>query len=428
MTSHSRDESILAAVDVRVEPVRLTFFYQAGLFAVAILMLLLPVIYIALIVCVGYGVWYYSEYGLVIFEAHAVPFIIQLLGYVVPLVAGPTVVVFMIKPLFAPKLKTPSARMVTRQEQPLLYQLAEKLAHAVNAPVPTKIAIDMEVNASASFRRGVRSLFGNDLVLTVGLPLVGGLNLTQLAGVLAHEFGHFSQSFAMRFGYIISTLNEWFARVVYERDAWDMKLEEIYQRPGSAYVLLIVSVSRLLVWLSRWLLRVLMVLGQGVSSFLSRQMEYNADEHQAWLTGSEACRTTHLRIQVLSVAMEQALASLRELWGERRLVDDLVPLVLLEADTLASDPEMARQIEASLMEAKTGLFDTHPAPRERLTRVSKYNSAAQVEDSRFIPAYAGMNRFYWAVNGQVVGVPRVRGDEPVTLKRPPGLTILAVRS
>ena len=80
--------------------------------------------------------------------------------------------------------------------------------------MPSRIDVDTEVNASAHLRRGLKSVPGRDLVLTVGLPLAGGLSLPQLAGVLAHEFGHFAQGTGMAATYMIRTVNAWFARVV----------------------------------------------------------------------------------------------------------------------------------------------------------------------------------------------------------------------
>jgi len=65
---------------------------------------------------------------------------------------------------------------------------------------------------------------GNDLVLAAGLPLVAWLSLRQFAGVLAHEFGHFSQGAGMRPTYVIRSISHWFTRVIYERDEWDDKL------------------------------------------------------------------------------------------------------------------------------------------------------------------------------------------------------------
>lgn len=55
----------------------------------------------------------------------------------------------------------------------------------------------------------------------IGMPLVAGLDMRQFAGVLAHEFGHFSQGVGMRLTYIIRSISHWFTRVVYERDSWD---------------------------------------------------------------------------------------------------------------------------------------------------------------------------------------------------------------
>jgi len=183
----SEDESILAAIDVDIEPVRLTLLYQVGVVAMASLMLLLPVIYVALIALVGFGVWYYSQHGMNFFDVHPTEFIVLFVGYVVPLVAGATLMAFMIKPFFAPKRKVPPSRIVTRQEQPLLYLFAEKLARAVHAPAPSQIAVDMQVNASASFRDSAESPFDRGLVLTVGLPFLGGLNLAQLAAEQVEE-------------------------------------------------------------------------------------------------------------------------------------------------------------------------------------------------------------------------------------------------
>ena len=83
------------------------------------------------------------------------------------------------------------------------------------------------MNASAGFmRQGVAGVLSNDLVLTIGLPLVAGLTVRQLGGVLAHEFGHFAQGGGMRLTAIVRGVNAWFARVVFERDEWDLRLEQ----------------------------------------------------------------------------------------------------------------------------------------------------------------------------------------------------------
>jgi len=99
--------------------------------------------------------------------------------------------------------------------------VVDRICEEVGAPQPKRIDVDCNVNASAGFRRGMLSMFGNDMVLTIGLPLAAGLTLQEFGGVLAHEFGHFSQGLGMRLSYLVRAIIHWFVRVVYQRDQWD---------------------------------------------------------------------------------------------------------------------------------------------------------------------------------------------------------------
>jgi len=130
-------------------------------------------------------------------------------------------------------------------------------------------------------------MFGNDLTLTIGMPLVAGLPMQHFAGVLAHELGHFSQGGGMRLTYLVRSVNAWFARVVYERDAWDEKLVE-WSETGDIRTRIPFYLARLFVWLSRRILWGLMLVGQAVSCFMLRQMEFDADRYEARLAGSTA--------------------------------------------------------------------------------------------------------------------------------------------
>src|SRR5262249_33517292 len=158
---------------------------------------------------------------------------------------------------------------------------------------------------------GALGVFGNTLVLTIGLPLAAGLSLKQLAGVLAHEFGHFSQGAGMRLIVLIMTVNQWFARVVYERDAWDETLASWSGASNGGYVLVGVAVVGRAVWLPRRILWVLMYLGHIVSGFLLRQMEYDADRYEARLVGADVFAQTFWRMHELSLAQNGAYADLR---------------------------------------------------------------------------------------------------------------------
>lgn len=108
----------------------------------------------------------------------------------------------------------------------------------------------------------------------------------------------------MRLTYLIRSISYWFTRVVYERDEWDDRLESashsIDIRVG--WVLYLV---RLCVWLTRKILWVLMTLGNLVGGFLLRQMEFDADRHEARLAGSRIFATTARQLSVLGVGGRQ---------------------------------------------------------------------------------------------------------------------------
>src|SRR5205814_4243365 len=178
--------------------------------------------------------------------------------YIAPLVIGAIVIVFMFKPLFAPPAKEGRRRSLTPTSDPLLFEFVERICALVGAAMPRRIDIDCDINASASFRRGWLSLIlGRDLVLTIGMPLAAGLSLQQFAGVLAHEFGHFSQGAGMRLTYVVRSINMWFLRVVYQRDEWDEWLESMGgQRDWRiGWVCLVAQGSVWLTWRVWWGLR-----------------------------------------------------------------------------------------------------------------------------------------------------------------------------
>jgi Zn-dependent protease with chaperone function len=349
-----------------IEPVRVSLPYRLGLVLVAVAMVLLPLIYVGLIVLVSWGLYWHVTDNVAIFDAmsggrgsgRAAAFV-----YVMPIVVGSILILFMIKPIFARRPKTASPVSLDPAEEPMLFAFVERLCAAVGAPRPRRIDVDHQVNASASFRRGMWSLLRQDLVLTIGLPLVAGLTLRELAGVLAHEFGHFAQGTGMRVTFIIRSVNYWFARVVYERDAWDVRLHR-WSEQTDWRLAIILYIARFFVWLTRRALWALMMAGHAISCFMLRNMEFDADRYEARVAGSEAFEATVYRLQELNAASQQAFASLERSWRSGQLADDLPALVQLNLKRLPEQVGVA--IQEHVRESRTGTFDTHPADRDRI--------------------------------------------------------------
>ncbi|HYX90641.1 MAG TPA: M48 family metallopeptidase, partial [Myxococcaceae bacterium] len=252
-----------------IEPVPVTLGYRAGLLLVTVATLLLPLAYLGMVALAAWGV-YLHALGHLWLVTRSFRWELLLL-YITPILAGAVVVFFMFKPLLARTGRSPQPIEISPEDHPLLFALVDGISCAVGAPTPTRIAVDCEINASASLQPGSGGLLRRDLQLTIGLPLITGLTLAQLAGVLAHEMGHFAQGSAMRLTFLIRTTNAWLARVVYQRDEWDAQLE-YWSKKADIRLGVVLWVARLAVWLSRKLLWVLMTVGHAIGTLMMRQM------------------------------------------------------------------------------------------------------------------------------------------------------------
>ena len=322
-------------------------------------MVLLPIIYVGIIVLVAWGVYEHALHPRYQLGGGTV----ALLGYLAPIIVGGVLVFFMIKPLFARRPKDYEPHGVLPAEEPELFRLIYAVCDTVQAPRPARVLVDFQVNAFAGFRRGLPDLLRRRLTLSIGLPLVAGLSVRQFGGVLAHEFGHFSQGAAMRLTFIVRSVNAWFARVVYERDAWDDRLRSSAQRSDFRFGI-ILHLARAMVWVTRRILWLLMNVGHAVSCFMMRQMEFDADRFESQVVGSETFAETTRHFQLLNAAWQQTIAQQTEAYATNRLVNDLPRLSAMAAKRLATKAVQANR--AVLPTAKTGWFDTHPSDHDRI--------------------------------------------------------------
>jgi len=361
---------LVAAFDGPVSRTRVSIFYQLGLVLVTGMMILLPVAYVALVGATAYGVYLYATHFAFLLQSFTGGiyfFCLKTLVFLAPLFSGVILVLFMIKPLFARRAGHAQPLAMNPALEQALYAFIAKICDLVGAPMPRRIDLVCELNASAGFRRGAASFFGNDLVLTIGLPLVAGLSLRELAGVIAHEFGHFTQGFGMRLSYIIRRINGWFARLVYQRDAWDLWLEQCGMEADDWRVLIVVNCARLAVGFSRLLLKLLMFLGHGVSCFLLRQMEYDADDYGIKVAGSAAAESATRRLAELGAAAGKAYKEIRTTWNlSRRLPEDFPEYLAVQHTKLP--PATRERLQDTLGLARTRLFDTHPSDGDRIRR------------------------------------------------------------
>ena len=389
------DYAILSAIQPIAAPPRTSVLYQVNLLLVTLAMVLLPLIYLALVGAAVYGVYYHAvhHWGPIMNLGRITNgrvMALKFMVYFIPLLVGAVVVFFMFKPIFAGRPKRAQPLALNPADNPLLYAFIEKICETVGSPSPKRIDLDCDLNAAASFRRGFLSMAGNDLVLTIGLPLVANLTAAEFAGVIAHEFGHFTQSLGMRLSYVIRTINHWFVRVVYQRDAWDEALDAWANTAEDGWVTVVVWTAQIGVWFARMILRLLMYVGLLIGGFMMRQMEYDADAWEIKLAGSATFERTQRKLATLSAAMEKMYRQMRTQWAKNnQLPDNLSELLRQHHESLS--PETLEQIEVASGMERTGWFDSHPCVAARIRQARRAQDLGVFHDER--PASALFTSF-----------------------------------
>ncbi len=366
-------DEIIAAFRDPDEPPSVSMVYKASLLIVALVLVSLLLFYVALVVsCLATGVGLAQT---ALDQDKVEPAIAY--GSVGALCL--IVFLFMLKPFLTTFRPRPEPYVVSPGDEPGLFAFVERICAVLQAPVPSRICLTTGVNASVTCRHGLLSLFRNDFVLSIGLPLVHGLDLRELAGVIAHESGHFAPTTGRRVSYIVTTLGNWFWRVVYDRDIFDLTLRE-----WSRNVRILMPLFLILfffIGLPRLILRCLMYAGYLVGCFFIRQMEYDADRYEALIAGSKKFETTKWRIALLGAAYDLSVAGLDQAFKDGRLGDNLPALVATNEKLLKVDdrkrirnaiyqpkPDQCGHTFAELVDV---LFNTHPSDLRRIKSVRK---------------------------------------------------------
>ncbi len=352
-------------VDQPITRSTMSMGYRLGLAVVSVMMVLLPAIYLVLCAAVAYGLWTYAIDFPFLMEYRQ----IGIIAYFGPLIAGCIGLAFMIKPLFASRPKTSAFIEIKRADQPQLFQFVDEVCARVGAPRPVRVRIDNQVNASAGFEHGWWGVLTGRLVLTIGLPFAQGLTVSQFGGLLAHEFGHFTQSVAMRFSYAIRTTNGWFSRLIYERDKFDAYLLA-YSKRGPYYTILIALIVRGFVWLARMVLWLLMRAGHAVSAYLMRQMEYDADHYQIEIAGARNFQETFLLARLINAGAQMGNQHLGQLWQEKKLVDNFPLLTQRLISTIPAENVQKARADLEADRSTAEWHATHPSDPERIARAT----------------------------------------------------------
>jgi Zn-dependent protease with chaperone function len=216
---------------------------------------------------------------------------------------------FLLKGLFKRQQVDRSGYLeVSEAEQPELFAFIRRLCKETRAPFPRRVYLSPEVNAAVFYDTSFLSLvLPVRKNLLIGLGLVNVLPLDEFKAVLAHEFGHFSQS-SMKVGSYVYVANRILADMVYGRDAWDDLLAE--WRQTDVRIAVFGWALSGVVWALRLGLAGVFRLINFAHLAMSRQMEFNADLVAVSATGSDALVHALARLDFAGESLNQAVGDL----------------------------------------------------------------------------------------------------------------------
>jgi Zn-dependent protease with chaperone function len=301
---------------------------------------------------------------------------------------------FLVKGFFKWQRKEKVQRLeVTVKDQPVLFAFIHRVCQDTRAPRPHRVYLTPDVNAAVFYHESLLSLIlPTPKNLIIGLGLVNQLNLSEFKAVLAHEFGHFSQS-SMKLGSYVYTSNRVIAELVFGRDWLDNLVAAL--RGVDIRIAVFAWAFTGVMWTLRKSLQGLFRVINFANSSLSRQMEFNADLVAVSVTGSDALIHGLARLDFATDSLGQAWSDLsaaadrhlftRDLfYHQTRAAEHLRTLRknprLGEPPVLSEDSQKVVQVFQSEDTSVPKMWATHPSNYDREMNAKRHYVRSPIDE------------------------------------------------
>ena len=243
------------------------------------------------------------------------------------------------------RLDPPSGRPLARADAPRLFEEADRIAAALDAPRPDVVLVTNELNASVSQvpRFGVFGWRRNYLV--IGLQLMSALHPDYFRAVLAHEFAHLSRAHGHFSGWIYRLRMTW------------VQLLQMLERDQHVGRVIFEPFFR---WYAPYF--------AAYSFVLARAYEYEADRLAAAVAGPRDMAGALIALAVKHRELDDMYW--RDLWKAAETEPRPPARAVSDAMTRAAarpDEERFGFWAYSALHEPTDTADTHPSLRERVT-------------------------------------------------------------
>lgn len=216
------------------------------------------------------------------------------------------ILIFLVKFIFSFQSNDTSGFIeIKRNQEPELFKLIDEVVTEVDTNQPKKVFLSSDVNAFVNYDSAFWSMFFPvQKNLTIGLGLINTTTVSELKAILAHEFGHFSQS-SMKVGSYVNQANKIIYDMLYNNKGFD----EILQNFAGLHAI-IQLFAHFAFWLIKgiqWILIKFYDILFKKHMSLSRQMEFNADAIATYVVGSDVNSASLMRLDLSEAALDNSI-------------------------------------------------------------------------------------------------------------------------
>ncbi len=364
-------------------------FKKASVQAVLAILLFI-IVYLILVLATVFLVCLLGWFAMMLIQAH--PSLWTLLIGAALLAMGVLVFIFLVKFVFK-RHKTDRSSFIElkKSDQPELFELLQSIVKEVNTIFPKKVYLSAEVNASVFYDSSFWSMFFPVRKnLNIGLGLVKAVSQNEFKAILAHEFGHFSQSSMKVSSYVYQT-----NRIVHDMLCDNDRYTDSVVQLGELHAFLsfaVLGAFRINQIIIEILKNCAKIIGKNHMK-LSREMEFQADAVAAQVAGSNAISSGLLRIDFADAAFQYTLGFFnRQLQEGTKISNNIFPSYHLALQKIALNQGIKLERELPVVHLRHYLqrfksklvienqWASHPTMLERIDAVKIYPEQNPAED------------------------------------------------
>lgn len=349
----------------KFQPLRNKKLLRPALYLSAAVEVLFSLLYAGLVLALIAGVLYPSLTSPWVGQFVASPLLALPLQLLVIVLTG-LFLLMLLKPLLALRINYHQGVPIPAAQEPDLHAFIEDLCERIGAPMPTEIRLYNDADIKTAYHRGPLGFLRNRTVLTLGVPLVAGMNCSQMAALIARSLNRYRHKFAPRATAILLAGHAWLQRAVYEQDIIDRALLRWHQegRLGD-------GMFRALHWLvvpARRMVALRLRLSRALDRRVIHRIVAEADKMALLFTGTDGFIRLLDQNSLLAFAGHNLLPGLEAQWQKKgALPDNLVQMMVLRSRQYPVS--MPQKLRALQEQQKAAIGDILPSDTQRLKRV-----------------------------------------------------------